>query len=503
MRVEVLSRLMPDRRIVTPGLVGSLGLFALCAAFFCIFVASILLQQADESRQIERRAALHGAIEAIRSAGIDFSELEPARVRDIERIAGLKDLRFEAAPSEAGRELQSVLSPQGRIVGWFSWEPDRSLARALLPLKPLLVGTSVLLIGFAGFAIWQVRRVLRDLAASERKAWTLAHEDLLTGLPNHRKMLELIDAALAARAEGGTVTLALIDIDGMKDVNDALGRRAGDELLMAFAARLKDKLPERAVGGRFDGNEFAVMVQGLDAQAAGSAVDGLIEALARPYWAGDQTLQVGATAGLAHAPGDGTSRDEMTRRANLALRAAKRKRRNGAVRFEPAMDAEFEERRFLERELKRALINGDLDVHYQPIVGAAGAQIVGAEALLRWRHAERGAIAPDVFVAAAERSGLIGELGEFVLRRALNDGARWPDLYVAVNLSPLQVRDAGLTRTVERCWPRPKQGRTGSCSKSPKGCWWTTRTRPRCGSIRCVGSASAWRWTISGPAIPA
>jgi len=433
---------------MTPGLVGSFGLFVLCTTLFCVFAASVLLQQADEGRQVERRAALHGAIEAIRTAGIDFSALPEQRVRDIARIAGLKDLRFETGPAAAGRELQPVLNAQGRIVGWFSWEPDRSLTNALGPLKPLMTAATVLLIAFAGFAIWQVRRVLRDLAVSERKAWTLAHEDVLTGLPNHRKMLESIDAALGARKAGETVTLALIDVDGMKDVNDAHGHRAGDDLLSAFAARLKENLPAGAVCGRFDGNEFAVLLRQTDAAQPAPAIENLVEALAKPYWVNGQAVQVGATAGFAQAPGDGASRDDMTRRTNLALGAAKRKRRNGVLRFDAAMDREFEERRFLERELKRALVNGDLDVHYQPIVRGGGAQIVGAEALLRWRHPTHGQISPAAFVAAAERGGLIGELGAFVLRRALTDARRWPDLYISVNLSPMQVRDPNLAGLV-------------------------------------------------------
>ncbi len=140
-----------------------------------------------------------------------------------------------------------MLDRQGRIIGWFSWEPDRSMSNALRQLQPLLALTGVFLVGFAGIALWQVRRAVRDLGASEQLAWTLAHEDMLTGLPNHRKMIELIDGALARRAQGEVVTLAFLDLDGLKDVNDALGHRTGDDLLIALAARIRDMLPARRV----------------------------------------------------------------------------------------------------------------------------------------------------------------------------------------------------------------------------------------------------------------
>jgi diguanylate cyclase (GGDEF)-like protein len=440
------------RRRATPRLVGMLALFVLSATAVCAIIGFVLVRQADDRQEMERRAALRGAIEDIRNSGADFAALDPRHVRGLERTAGLKDLRFESEPetdqAAGGRELQSVLDRHGRIVGWFSWRPDRSTSSALGRLQPLLALTGVLLVGFAGIALWQVRRAVRDLGRSERLAWMLAYEDMLTGLPNHRKMIELIDAALSARQHGEVVTLAFIDLDGLKDTNDVLGHRTGDELLVAFAARLMDVMPQRSACGRFDGDEFAVVTTGTNAGAALASLRAIAGALARPYWVNDQAVQVGVTTGLAHAPRDAQSRDELIRRADLALRVAKHKQRGGLVHFERAMDVEFDDRRFLERELKRALGDKALDVHYQPIVSADSARIVGAEALLRWNHAERGAIPPAEFVAIAEHCGLMGRLGEFVLRRALADAVRWPDQFIAVNLSPVQLRDPALADLV-------------------------------------------------------
>jgi predicted signal transduction protein with EAL and GGDEF domain len=177
-------------------------------------------------------------------------------------------------------------------------------------------------------------------------------------------------------------------------------------------------------------------------------VQTLVAELTRPYWINGQAAQVGVTAGFAHVPSDGQTREELMRRADLALRGAKRKQRGGVLRFQPAMDVEFDDRRFLERELRRAIETKSLDVHYQAIVSSDGNQLLGAEALLRWTHPERGAIPPGRFVAVAERCGMMPQLGEFVLRRALTDLKRWPGLYMSVNLSPVQVRAPDVVETV-------------------------------------------------------
>jgi diguanylate cyclase (GGDEF)-like protein len=443
-----MSVAAPARRLWTPRLVATLALFVISATFFSVIVGYALVGQADDRQSLERRAALLGAIEDIRGSGADFSALDARHIKGIERTAGLKDLRFETEPVAADREVQSVLSRNGRIIGWFSWEADRSMSDALGQLRPLLGLTGVLLIGFAGIALWLVRRAVDDLGKSERLAWTLAYEDMLTGLHNHRKMIELIDDALAGRADGEVLTLAFLDLDGLGDINDAFSHRVGDVFLKAFAARLEDILPPRTFCGRFDGDEFALVIAGPDIATAEAAAASLVGALSRPFWIDEQVVQVGVTAGLAHAPRDAQSRDELMRCADLALRAAKKKQRGGIAYFEPAMEVEFEDRRFLEKELRRALEEKALEVHYQPIVSGDGIRIVGAEALLRWTHPQRGTIPPTQFIAVAEQSGLIARLGEFVLRRAIADARRWPGLYMAVNLSPVQVRDPALVELV-------------------------------------------------------
>jgi diguanylate cyclase (GGDEF)-like protein len=448
MSIALPERPALARRLWTPRLVATLALFVVSGVFFCAIVGSALVRQEDERQAMERRAALSTAIKDLRNAGGDFTRLEPRQFKYIERTAGLKNLRFETEPTEDDREVQSVLDTHGRILGWFSWEPDHAMSDALGELRPLAIVTAIFLVGFAGIALWQVRRTVRELGTSEQLAWQLAHEDMLTGLPNHRKMIEQVDAVVSQRAHGDVATLAFLDLDGLKDVNDAYGHAAGDELLREVAKRLKKVMPRGAFCGRFDGDEFALATIAPDMDRAEQAIQAVATELARPYWVDGQVIQVGVTTGLAHAPRDGRSRDELMRRADLALRSGKRKERGKLVRFAPPMDVEFDDRRFLERELKRAIEEKSLDVHYQPIVGSDGTRILGAEALLRWTHPVRGAIPPGKFVPIAEHCGLMPALGEFVLRRALTDARRWPGLYIAVNLSPIQVRDPALVETV-------------------------------------------------------
>jgi EAL domain-containing protein (putative c-di-GMP-specific phosphodiesterase class I) len=170
-------------------------------------------------------------------------------------------------------------------------------------------------------------------------------------------------------------------------------------------------------------------------------------ALQRPVFI-DRIWQITAGVGLAQAPDDGLSAEDLTRRAGLALRAAKREGRGAVRRFEPQIETEYAERRFLLHELQTAIPLQMFDVHYQPIVAAAGGAMIGVEALVRWTHPTRGNIPPSIFIPLAEESGLMSQLGEIVLRRALADAARWPELSVAVNLSPVQIRDRWLVDLV-------------------------------------------------------
>jgi diguanylate cyclase (GGDEF)-like protein len=372
---------------------------------------------------------------------VTVATLDPRLADVLERTSGVEALRFDTGPAHGGRDVLSLMNGQGRIVGWMAWPTQSPTVTAATRMAPLLGVVGLCFAGFVALAIRQIRRSSRDLADREAEAIRTAGEDSLTGLPNRRRVLEELDNALAMRARDGVVAFAFLDLDGFKDVNESLGHQAGDQLLVFVAERLAVATRGAGFLGRLGSDEFALVVRADDALAAAQTAHDAIAAMTHPFWIGGQALQIGLTVGFAHAPRDGASRDDLTRRADLALRVAKRQSRGRATGFEPAMEAELHDRHFVNRELRRTLAEGGLDVHYQPIVAADGQRIVGVEALLRWKHPTRGDIPPATFVPIAEQAGLMPKLGEFVLERALTDALRWKDTFIAVNLSPVQMRD--------------------------------------------------------------
>jgi diguanylate cyclase (GGDEF)-like protein len=418
------------------------GAIMLCAATG--FTASRL----SESRiEAEQRAALQQALDEFHAQFGDVDAPDDMQLRTIARRSGLGDLRFDANPiADSGRALQSLHDQRGRIVGWFSWVGDRGLMGAMDQLWGLLALVGAALGLCALLAMRAARQLLRSLDRSAEAVRKLTSQDPLTGLPNHRVMLGRLDAALAKR-RSGVVVFALIDLDGFREVNDTLGRAGGDAVFMSIAEHLRAGLLPSAMLGRFEEDEFAVIISSDDRRAADLLVESLRASLLRPIFM-DRMWQITASIGVAEVPEDGTTGEEVARRAGLALRAAKRAGRGSARRFEPQIETDYAERRFLLHELQSAIALQSFDVEYQPIVAAEGGAMVGVEALLRWTHPTRGPISPSVFIPLAEQSGLMSQLGEIVLRRALSDGVRWPTLSVAVNLSPLQIRDRWLVDLV-------------------------------------------------------
>ena len=435
------------RTLSTSRLIVLLAAIAMSATLICAAVGYGLAARSDERAWSEQRAALRNAIAEFRVLFGDPGAIDPRFVRMVEQSARLKDLKFETDPPPSVREMQPVLDAQGRIAGFFTWDKTHPMTAAVNRLMPLIGGIALMLVGFAGLALRQLERARAELAVSEELARRAADEDKLTGLPNHAKTLELLDLALAERAGDAVVSFALIELDGMADINAQLGVLGADEFVVAVARRLNEALPAGAICGRVGGDEFAVTLSatpGIDIEAV---IRDMLESVARPHWI-DRVVRISAHAGFAQAPRHATTRGELVRRAELALRAAAKKGPGTVVAFESEIDTVSSDQKFIQRELPRALSANALELHYQPIVAAHGARIVGVEALLRWTHAERGSIPPAAFIPVAEQMGLMDALGAFVLRRALDDAKRWPQLYVAVNLSPLQVRDASIVDLV-------------------------------------------------------
>lgn len=285
---------------------------------------------------------------------------------------------------------------------------------------------------------------------AEHRIRQLAHYDTLTGLANRTNFREQLDARL--EAPGARLGLLYIDLDGFKLVNDTKGHRAGDALLERVAQRLRTvcDCPGVAIA-RLGGDEFAVLVPHDDAERAAALAAELIEALGAPAPLGaDPSVRIGASIGIALAPAHGRDTENLLARADIALYAAKAAGKGLARLFCAEMETRIQARARLEAQLRMALDHQDrLFVFYQPIVDVETGKITAREALVRWHHAERGWVPPDEFVPIAEQSGLIDQLGRFVLHRACREATRWTDgARVAVNVSPMQLGKTTLAQTV-------------------------------------------------------
>ncbi|HET8546346.1 MAG TPA: bifunctional diguanylate cyclase/phosphodiesterase [Pseudolabrys sp.] len=442
------TRATPAKWILSASrLIGVLSFVAVAGMFVIAAVGFGLARHNDERLSLGQHAALRSAIAEFRPTLDRSAAIDPRVLRMAEQIPGLKNLKFESNAAR-DRETQPVIDSAGRITGFFTWDKSRPMTQVMWRLAAFFAAVAVVIFGFAALSLWQLKRAQRELAASEVEAARAADEDRLTGLPNHAKMLELLDLSLAERADDECTTFALIELDGMDDVTATHGVLGSDELIVAVARRITEALPAGVTCGRIAGDKFAIAMTAAHDADAGAVIRTAIDVIARPHWA-DTVVRVSAHAGFAQAPRHAATRGELTRRADLALRAAAKRGPGAVVAFDVAIDTVSTDQKFIHRELPRAISANDLDLHYQPIVSSQGGRMVGVEALLRWNHAMRGSIPPATFIPVAEQMGLMGTIGAFVLRRALHEAKRWPeDLYIAVNLSPLQVRDGTIVDLV-------------------------------------------------------
>jgi diguanylate cyclase (GGDEF)-like protein len=281
---------------------------------------------------------------------------------------------------------------------------------------------------------------------AEKQIRHLAHYDALTDLPNRALFHERLHEELTRIAPNQQLALLYIDIDEFKNVNDTLGHQAGDELLQSVAASLCRQAGPNEFIARLGGDEFAIMQSGVSNQAE---IIGLVtrvfEAIRTPFECLGHQVTTDASVGVAVAPRHGTDLDQILKNADLAMYAAKTAGRRTWRFFEPAMDARVKGRRMLEIDLRQALQDGAFEVYYQPCISLEDNCITGCEALVRWRHPERGMISPVEFIPVAEETGLINELGEWVLDTACKDAMTWPgELKLAVNVSPVQFKSGTL-----------------------------------------------------------
>ncbi len=294
------------------------------------------------------------------------------------------------------------------------------------------------------------RGVVTDITAqrlAEEKVRYMAHYDSLTGLPNRFLFNESLEQALKAEEIGAG--LMYLDLDHFKSINDTLGHPIGDKLLNAVALRLEACVRTGDLIARLGGDEFAILVDGENLKAIDQLASRIIEAIDLPFLIDGYEVMTGASIGIAYSPDHGNTPEQLLKNADLALYAAKAQGRGRFVRFETGMDRLAETRRELELDLRIALGRDEMRLHYQPLINLSSGEPSGYEALVRWEHHTRGTVMPSDFIPIAEETGMVIKIGEWVIRRALQEASTWPEhLGVAVNLSPAQMRSTNLLPTI-------------------------------------------------------
>ena len=329
--------------------------------------------------------------------------------------------------------------------------------------RPFVIGLIVLVTGLFAWlltsdlmlAMRQLEAEKRALEASHARIEVLAQRDSLTGLPNRSLASERLGFLLQqARRSGGMVAVMFLDLDNFKTINDSLGHAAGDDLLCQIADKLRACVRESDTVARVSGDEFLILLGDLqDEDAIVAVVAKVTHLLGRAFVIEGVEVLATASLGIAVAPRDGDSADLLLKNADTAMYQAKDAGRNTFCFFDASMNESVTEHLHIASGLRSALASGELQLHYQPQFDLHSGRILGAEALLRWHHPELGWIPPGKFIPIAERSGLINELGTWVLRQACRDAQAWRsdglgELRVAVNVSPLQFRRDDIEREV-------------------------------------------------------
>lgn len=369
-------------------------------------------------------------------------------------IANLIDQRFlnmiakdhrlpllRLTPGLAGaRNGLPLIGAGGETVGhvtWSSHAPGTELRRLILPAFGVI---GLIALGAAALILRRARSGIDALRGSEARALHQALHDPLTALGNRRAMIEQVEACR------GAVALLYMDLDGFKETNDVYGHAAGDALLVEAGRRIAAAAGRAALVARSGGDEFAIVLEEPAPGQAERICEAVLTSFHAPFAIDGYSVTAGISIGLVASAG-GIATEELVRRADVAMYAAKANGRDCCCLYAAAMDEEYDERRRLERDLSHAIAQGGIEVHFQPVVEARGRRIVGVEALARWTHPRHGPIAPDLFIRVAERSGLINDLGRCVLVSACRAALAW-DVELAVNLSPAQFWDRTLVNRI-------------------------------------------------------
>jgi diguanylate cyclase (GGDEF)-like protein/PAS domain S-box-containing protein len=448
------ASIRPDPRLAVPASTIDSGTLTTAVAAMAVVILAIGIMMV----LFDRKLAKNAVEEAQRLRTFADAAVEGLVVIDGDRILDANRSFFQLAGYDGLAAMPSALSDlliDGRL-DTLSMAEDAPPAECRLLRADGESRDVELLLRPLAWRGAQLRILaVRDISERKEAAERIAHlafHDSLTGLPNRNVFTgRLADEVAKAEAGGEPLAVLCVDLDGFKAVNDLYGHPAGDALLVAAAQRLRSTVREHELVARLGGDEFAIVQSGgAQPDLAGTLSQRIIAALAEPFALGTVTVRISASVGVAVFPADAADPDALIKNADMALYRAKAEARGGARFYEAAMDEALRRRRQLDTDLRQAISNGELHVHYQPLADLGSGRILGFEALLRWNHPRHGAVGPASFIPLAEESGFIVELGWWVLREACAEAAQWnPPLKLSVNLSPIQFTQGDLAAEVE------------------------------------------------------
>jgi diguanylate cyclase (GGDEF)-like protein len=378
--------------------------------------------------------------------------LDRSFIEDLARDYLFAGLRYSAQDTlQAGEYNYPLRSTTGNTIGYYIWQPYRPGSTVMAQIGPAFVGIVLLMLGIMAILLAVLRLRSAKLRNSEERMNFLALHDSMTGLPNRAHFNDKLNEALST-IRNASVAVLYLDLDRFKQVNDTLGHPVGDELIRQFTKRLKDIIDHKTFMARVGGDEFTIIVPNFGPLSALEALcEQIITVVRYPFDIDGNHIFIGVSIGVATAPPDGTGGDELVRKADIALYHAKTAGRSRFAVFGKEMDAMLQQRRALERELRKAVKSEtQIKVEYQPLYSAKEQRITGVEALLRWQHPERGWISPEVFIPIAEEAGLIEALGERVLQQACSESRSWPIQTLAVNVSAVELRNPAYAMKVAK-----------------------------------------------------
>ncbi|WEK48545.1 MAG: bifunctional diguanylate cyclase/phosphodiesterase [Candidatus Kaistia colombiensis] len=373
--------------------------------------------------------------------------LDDLSIRQMGQDFVIDGIALSFDPNRTGQGVR-LIDPTGKPIGALTWAQSNHGSKAFSRVAPTayitlaVIGLTILFLLGIGYAnLVAVRR-------RERQAVYDANHDSLTGLPNRAALTRALEEAVR-RQPPQPLAVLFLDLDGFKEVNDSYGHEIGDRLLQEVARGFESICARRGLLARVGGDEFALVLDNRDAVVAAEEIGSrLVRYLDSPIVLDDRVIVIGTSVGIAVVEEEGVTADELLRRADVAMYQAKELGRSRVALYDRSIDAEKIDRKRLASELREALKSDALHVVYQPIFEAQTMRPVQVEALLRWPHPQEGMIPPDLFISVAEENGLMDAVGNWVLRNACRDALNWPDIRLAINVSPVQFRNPGFDRNL-------------------------------------------------------